>query len=165
MKHYCPCKTPIGILLLIGQDGFLEKLHFPRSARNITIPANWQKNCGVFSEVTDQLAAYFDGKLQSFRVQMHLEGTPFQKQVWEELQKIPYGQTAGYGEIARRIGNPGAARAVGGANNKNPIPIIIPCHRVIGHDGTMTGFGGGLELKKELLQLEQKNCPVTHLDP
>ncbi len=159
MKQYCYYDSPIGTLLLIGKNGVLEKLHFPRSARNIIIEHNWQEDCKSFLPVTDQLTAYFAGSLRTFTVQMRLEGTPFQQRVWKELIKIPYGQTASYGEIARRIGNPKACRAVGGANNKNPIPIIIPCHRVIGHDGSMAGFGGGLDLKKNLLQLEK--APVV----
>ncbi len=155
MKQYCYYDSPIGTLLLIGKNGVLEKLHFPRSVRNITIEHDWQEDFKSFLPVTDQLTAYFAGRLRTFAVQIHLEGTPFQQQVWKELQKIPYGKTASYGEIAKRIGNPKACRAVGGANNKNPIPIIIPCHRVIGHDGSMAGFGGGIDLKKNLLQLEK----------
>lgn len=157
LKQYCHYDSPIGTLLLIGKNGVLEKLHFPRSARNTTIENTWQEDCKSFSSVTDQLTAYFAGSLRTFTVPMRLAGTPFQQQVWKELQKIPYGQTASYGEIARRIGNPKGCRAVGGANNKNPIPIIIPCHRVIGHDGSMGGFGGGLDLKKSLLQLENND--------
>lgn len=105
-----------------------------------------------------QLVEYFAGKRKNFQLPIHLKGTEFQKQVWAALQTIPYGETRSYGEIASQIGNPKASRAVGGANNKNPIMIIVPCHRVIGADGTMVGFGGGLDMKKELLKLEEIGC-------
>ncbi len=155
MKQYCYCHTTIGRLLLIGENGLLEKLHFPNSADHTAIEENWDLNQEYFSDVQHQLKEYFAGRLQNFKVKMHLEGTDFQLKVWQELQQIPYGKTASYGQIAKQIGNPKACRAVGGANNKNPIPIIIPCHRIVGNDGSLTGFGGGLELKKNLLQLEK----------
>ena len=114
-----------------------------------------------FSDVLNQLEAYFNGYLRHFDLDLDLTaGTPFQQKVWQELQKIPYGQTISYGELAARIGNPNAFRAVGMANGKNPISIIVPCHRVIGKDGSLTGFGGGIDVKKQLLCLEQKNGAI-----
>ncbi len=154
MKQYCYCKTPIGKLLLTGENGLLEEIHFPNSAENAVIEDDWQNNRGAFSDVLQQLEEYFAGRRKVFKIKMNPKGTDFQRRVWQELQRIPYGKTASYGEIAHRIDNPKACRAVGGANGKNPIPIIIPCHRIIGTDGSLTGFGGGLELKKDLLRLE-----------
>ncbi len=158
MKQYCYYQSPIGRLLLIGEEGILEELHFPNSAEDAVIGDNWLDNEEHFSDVLKQLGEYFAGSRQSFEVKMDPKGTDFQRRVWQELQRIPFGKTASYGEIAQRINNPKACRAVGGANGKNPIPIIIPCHRIIGNDGSLTGFGGGLELKKTLLRLE--NIPL-----
>jgi len=104
-----------------------------------------------------QLAGYFEGRRQTFDVPLHLVGTPFQLKVWGELQRIPYGQTASYGEIAAKVGRPQGQRAVGMANNRNPVSIIVPCHRVIGKQGDLVGYGGGLELKRQLLALEKAN--------
>jgi len=154
MKQYCYCQSPIGRLLLIGEDGLLEELHFPNTAEKTVIEDNWRHNEECFADVLQQLGEYFAGNRQNFEVKLHLQGTDFQHSVWQELQRVPYGKTASYGEIAERIDNPKACRAVGGANGKNPIPIIIPCHRIIGNDGSLTGFGGGIELKKTLLRLE-----------
>ena len=154
MKHYCYCQTPIGRLLLIGKNGLLEEIHFPNSAESTIIEDNWHHDEEYFADVLQQLKEYFAGSRQNFDVKLSLKGTDFQRQVWQELQRIPYGKTASYGDIAKRINNPKACRAVGAANGKNPIPIIIPCHRIIGNDGSLTGFGGGLKLKKTLLDLE-----------
>jgi methylated-DNA-[protein]-cysteine S-methyltransferase len=109
------------------------------------------------TECLRQLDEYFKGKRQKFSVPLHLEGTDFQKAVWRQLQKVPFGQTASYGDVARAVGSPKAFRAVGNANNKNPIPLIVPCHRVIGSDGQMVGFGSGIWRKEWLLDHE-KNC-------
>lgn len=108
------------------------------------------------SEIIRQLNAYFAGKLESFDLPLAPEGTPFQQKVWKELCQIPYGETISYGELARRIGNASASRAVGLANGSNPIPIVIPCHRVIGSNGKLTGYGGGLDIKEKLLALEKR---------
>ena len=115
----------------------------------------WVHDERPFAEVRRQLRAYFRGELREFDVPLEMEGTEFQLSVWKELLKIPYGETASYLEIARRIGNEKAVRAVGLANGQNPIPIIVPCHRVIGSDGSLTGFGGGMENKRRLLELER----------
>jgi methylated-DNA-[protein]-cysteine S-methyltransferase len=106
-----------------------------------------------------QLAEYFAGERRDFDLRLAPEGTPFERSVWDELRKIPFGETRSYGEIAQAIGRPGAARAVGRANGANPIPIVVPCHRVIGSDGSLTGFGGGLEAKSRLLEIEGRRLP------
>ena len=155
MRKYCYYQSPIGKLLLLGDEGALEELHFPNSQQQKQIPEDWQYDEACFKNVLQQLAEYFAGKRQTFELEMAAKGTAFQKRVWQELQKIPFGQTASYGEIAERIGNSKASRAIGMANGKNPIPIIVPCHRVIGKDGSLTGFGGGLDVKRQLLKLEK----------
>ena len=157
MKHYCYCNSPIGRMLLAGMDGVLTELYFPLSAERLQIPTEWQDDATPFAETLLQLRQYFAGKRREFDLPIAPQGTPFQERVWQELLKIPYGETASYGSIAQRIGNPKACRAVGMANRKNPIPIIIPCHRIIGKDGSLTGFGGGLSVKKHLLDLEQQS--------
>lgn len=110
----------------------------------------------INEKAKQELKLYFDGKLKQFSVPLDMKGTVFQKRVWEELQKIPYGKTVCYGDIAKAIGKPRACRAVGGANHKNPIPIIVPCHRVVGSDGSLVGYGGGLKLKRFLLEMESE---------
>jgi len=109
----------------------------------------------LIKKAARQFSEYFDGKRKTFDLPLIMRGTAFQKKVWKALQNIPYGKTVSYGEIAAKIGNPKACRAVGMANNRNPISIIVPCHRVIGHNGSLTGYGGGLELKQKLLELEK----------
>jgi methylated-DNA-[protein]-cysteine S-methyltransferase len=154
VKQYCYYQSPIGKLLLVGTDGVLEALHFPNSLEQVQISKDWQCDEASFKNILNQLAEYFAGERQKFDLKLAPKGTTFQQNVWQELQKIPFGQTASYGEIAKRIGNSKASRAVGMANGKNPIPIIVPCHRVIGKDGSLTGFSGGLDIKKQLLKLE-----------
>lgn len=154
VKQYCYYQSPIGKLLLIGTNGILEELHFPSSLEQVQISEEWQNNQDSFKQTLQQLAEYFAGSRQEFDLKISPKGTAFQERVWQELRRIPFGRTASYGEIAERIGNPKACRAVGMANAKNPIPIIVPCHRVIGKDGSLTGFGGGLEIKEHLLKLE-----------
>ena len=153
--HYCHHQTPIGELLLIGHETALTQISFPGTWTEQDI-SDHLLDKSKFTQATIQLDEYFKGERQSFNVPLDLIGTPFQKQVWEQLSYIPYGTTTNYGEIAKSINNPKASRAVGMANGKNPIPIIIPCHRVIGKDGTLTGFGGGLDIKQQLLNLECK---------
>jgi methylated-DNA-[protein]-cysteine S-methyltransferase len=157
VKQYCCCQSPIGQLLLVGTDGVLEELHFANSPGQEKIfgdRLNYQYDEAGFTKVIQQLSEYFAGKRQVFDLKISPRGTAFQQSIWQELRKIPFGKTESYGEIARRVGSPKASRAVGMANSKNPIPIIVPCHRVIGKDGSLTGFGGGLEVKKQLLKLE-----------
>lgn len=154
MVFYRYYQSPIGRLLLVAERGILSQLHFAKTADHLPIPSDWQKDEHLFAEIINQLHQYFAGKRTIFDLQLDPQGTSFQKQVWQELLRIPYGETASYGDIAERIGNPKACRAVGMANRRNPIPIIIPCHRVIGRDGSLTGFGGGLTVKERLLALE-----------
>ena len=153
---YTTMKSPIGPLLLAGDERGLRLLHFATGRMPKAPHRNWMEDRTPFKEVIRQLQAYFEGKLQDFDLPLVLEGTEFQLLVWRNLRKIPYGETLSYGQLARRIGSPDAARAVGLANGSNPIPIIIPCHRVIGSNGDLTGFGGGLPLKKKLLALESR---------
>lgn len=141
--------SPIGILGLIAEDDHLVEVLFEGLPKGME-----ESDSKVLQETEKQLNEYFAGERTTFELPLQLDGTEFQLAVWAELQQIPYGETASYGEIANRIGNPKAVRAVGGANNKNRIPIIIPCHRVIGKNGSMVGFGGGLETKTFLLELE-----------
>lgn len=156
MKTYTYTDTPIGKLMLYG-DHCLEGLVFPKGKTRIDPGTDWVHDPGGFKPVRQQLADYFAGRRTRFDLDMNLMGTDFQKQVWQALTQIPYGQTLSYGELAVRIGNPNASRAVGLANGKNPIPIIVPCHRVVGKNGRLTGFGGGLDVKAYLLELEQRH--------
>ena len=146
----------IGTLTLVADQRGLRHIKFEESNNPIQIEDDWTHDPGQFIKLKGQLSAYFNGQLKTFDLSLAPIGTTFQKQVWAALQTIPYGTVASYGQVARQIGNPKACRAVGGANNKNPIPIIIPCHRVIGNDGSLTGFGGGLDTKRRLLDLEKQ---------
>ncbi len=147
--------SPVAPLLLAGDDEGLRFVLFSRGRQSAQPPPDWQPDRGSLREAVRQLTAYFAGKLRSFDLPLAPRGTVFQQQVWRALQQIPYGETASYGELAKRIGNPNAVRAVGLANGANPISIIIPCHRVIGSNGSLTGYGGGLPIKRALLALEQ----------
>ena len=149
-------ESPTGTLLLVADEAGLREIAFPRQGRAASPKDGWEESPAPFHEVTRQLRAYFAGKLERFDLPLAPEGTSFQQKVWRELCKIPYGETISYGELARRIGNPNASRAVGLANGSNPIPIIIPCHRVIGSNGKLTGYGGGLPIKEKLLALEKR---------
>jgi methylated-DNA-[protein]-cysteine S-methyltransferase len=153
---YITMKSPIGPLLLAGDETGLRLVHFASGRRPKSPQRDWTEDAAPFKETIRQLEAYFEGKLTDFDLPLVLDGTEFQLLVWRNLRKIPYGETVSYGQLARRIGSPDAARAVGLANGSNPIPIIIPCHRVIGSNGDLTGFGGGLPVKKKLLALESR---------
>ena len=145
--------SPVGRLRLAAEDGQLTELKFGGEA----VPVHCDGvNDAVLDEAERQLAEYFRGERQVFDLPLQPKGTPFQLADWQALREIPYGETVSYGDIARRIGRPKAFRAVGMANHSNPISIIVPCHRVIGSDGKLTGYGGGLEVKRQLLELEQK---------
>lgn len=146
--------SPIGELLLVGDGHSLHLLDIREGRRPVDLDASWQRNDDALSGVAAQLHDYFEGARREFRVELALAGSPFELRVWEALRTIPYGATASYGAIARQIGSPTAARAVGLANGRNPIAVIVPCHRVIGADGGLTGYGGGLERKRLLLDLE-----------
>ncbi len=155
--YYCYLNTPIGDLLLAGDDDALSLVGFPQGAMRHDPDADWVYDEKPFAAVREQLQEYFAGTRKDFDLPLNVSGTEFQVQVLEELQRIPYGETTSYGDIAQRIGRPKAMRAVGAANGRNPIPIIIPCHRVIGSGGQLTGFGGGLDTKEALLRLEAEN--------
>jgi methylated-DNA-[protein]-cysteine S-methyltransferase len=132
----------------------LRSISFQTANRSAKPAEGWRRTEEPFRDVILQLDAYFAGRLRRFELPLAPEGTPFQREVWSALTTIPYGETVSYGELARQVGRPNACRAVGAANGRNPIPIIIPCHRVIGADGSLTGFGGGLPIKQRLLLLE-----------
>jgi methylated-DNA-[protein]-cysteine S-methyltransferase len=162
--NYCFLKTPIGELLLAGDDEGLAIVGFPEGSMRREPADNWIFNEKPFAEARAQLTAYFAGDRKSFDLPLKPTGTEFQLQVLAELQRIPYGTTVSYSDIARRIGRPKAVRAVGAANGRNPIPIIIPCHRVIGAGGDLTGFGGGLPAKEALLRLELEHSQFQPQD-
>jgi len=147
--------TPVGPLRLVGSEMGLSMVWFLRGRRSQKPDPEWKEDAAFFRDVRCQLNEYFAGTLRDFAIPLLMEGTDFQKRVWNSLLTIPYGQTTSYGELARQIGDPKAVRAVGAANGQNPIPIIVPCHRVIGSNGSLTGFGGGLENKRKLLELER----------
>jgi len=148
--------SPIGSLLLACSEVGLLQITFPQNGHPASPAPSWSKDAGPLRDVAQQLRSYFAGELENFNLPLAPEGTFFQQKVWRELCKIPYGETISYGELARRIGNPNASRAVGLANGSNPIPIVIPCHRVIGSNGKLTGYGGGLPIKEKLLALEKR---------
>ena len=150
--------TAIGPLLLVGGSGGLSCVGFQAGPRAMRPQPHWVRSSETFVEAAAQLAAYFSGSLRVFHLALAPQGTPFQLTVWEALRLIPYGETLSYGELARRLGHPQGARAVGLANGANPLPVIVPCHRVIGADGSLTGFGGGLPIKRALLALEGAAC-------
>jgi len=147
--------SPVGQLLLVGDGRGLCGLHFQDGAHPLEIDEAWKKQRSPFADVIKQLEQYFAGRLKQFTVPLSLQGTDFQLSVWQALTTIPYGITASYGSIAEKIGNPKSSRAVGAANGQNPVSIIVPCHRVIGQNGKLVGYGGGLPIKTALLELEQ----------
>ena len=151
--------SPLGPLLLAAADGALRVIRFPTAAGDAAKPDQaWRRHDAALAAVKAQLAEYFAGRRHAFALPMAPDATPFQAEVLAALQAIPYGETRSYSDIARRIGRPKAVRAVGGANARNPLPIVIPCHRVIGAGGQLTGFGGGIEAKRYLLDLERRSA-------
>jgi methylated-DNA-[protein]-cysteine S-methyltransferase len=151
-KTYTTVGSPIGELLLTARHGVLTGLFMPAEAREA--PAGAARDDAAFAALRHELDEYFAGRRQVFGVPVSPPGTEFQQRVWDELQRIPYGHTITYAELAARIGRPTAIRAAGAANGANPISIVIPCHRVIGSNGSLTGYGGGLAAKRALLDLE-----------
>ena len=150
--------TSIGALLIAGDAEAIRRIAFPNNGKPVAPGPGWEHAArGPVGEAIRQLRDYFAGRRTGFDLPLAPEGTPFQRAVWRQLQDIPYGATISYGELARRVGNPKASRAVGSANGANPIPIVIPCHRVIAADGKLGGFGGGLPVKRALLALEAKS--------
>jgi methylated-DNA-[protein]-cysteine S-methyltransferase len=156
MTFYTTTESPIGELLLTSDGRALTGLHMAPFEPS----PEWRRDDGPFDDVVAQLGEYFTGARRKFDVMLEAGGTPFQRAVWDALRDIPYGETISYGELARRIGSPKAVRAVGRANGANPIAVVVPCHRVIGANGTLTGYGGGLDRKAKLLTLE--GVQVTH---
>lgn len=146
--------SPVGDLLVSGTELALTGISFPRGSKAYPPKAGWVRNDAPFGEVRRQLNAYFGGHLKTFQLPLQLEGTDFQRSVWWALADIPFGETRTYSWQAKVVGAPSAARAVGAANGANPIPIILPCHRVIGSNGALTGFGGGIAVKRWLLAHE-----------
>jgi methylated-DNA-[protein]-cysteine S-methyltransferase len=152
---YTQIPSPLGELLLTGDGERLHALHMQEGKlAPIAAQPEWEHAPDAFADLAAQLDEYFLGERVAFDAELQPRGTAFQQRVWEELRRIPYGETISYGELARRVGQPSASRAVGMANGRNPIAVIIPCHRVIGADGSLTGFGGGLSNKRLLLDLE-----------
>jgi methylated-DNA-[protein]-cysteine S-methyltransferase len=159
-RVYSYCDSPIGKLLLVASERGLAQIWFEGQAHSAGLGADCHENPTALRDAIRQLRAYFAGKLENFELDLAPEGTAFQQTVWNELLNIPYGETISYGELARRIGNPSASRAVGLANGSNPIPVIIPCHRVIGSNGKLTGYGGGLPIKEKLLAMEKRQLQL-----
>jgi len=156
MIYYHYMKSPAGNLLVAGNSKGLHLIRFPKGGDPAMPEPDWVENKKPLKKVLRQLEAYFAGKLKAFSLDICLNVTPFQKKVLTALCRVPYGETISYGQLAKNIGNPKASRAVGQANARNPIPIVIPCHRVIGSSGKLTGFGGGVAVKQTLLDLEQQ---------
>ncbi|GAA2772516.1 methylated-DNA--[protein]-cysteine S-methyltransferase [Streptomyces showdoensis] len=146
--------SPYDPLTLVAVDGVLSRIHMTGQRHRPPEDTFGTPDPRPFDEAVRQLDAYFAGELTAFDLPLHLVGTPFQLRVWEQLRLIPYGETRTYGELAEALGNPGASRAVGLANGKNPVSIVVPCHRVIGAGGSLTGYGGGLDRKQRLLAFE-----------
>lgn len=150
---YTTIDSPIGELLLVGDGEALHRISM-QEATPLQVDPAWKRSHTALKPVAKQLAEYFAGRRRGFDVPLAEAGTPFQRDVWSAVRAIAYGETATYGEIAAQVGRPTAVRAVGAANGRNPIPLIVPCHRVIGSGGSLTGYGGGVERKRLLLELE-----------
>jgi methylated-DNA-[protein]-cysteine S-methyltransferase len=148
--------SPIGRLLLAADEHGLRYIGFELGRHPVWIGDDWRRDCAALADARAQLDAYFAGELREFDLPLAAQGSEFDRRVWDALRRVDYGTTMSYGELARRVGDPLAARAVGAANGRNPLPIVVPCHRVIGANGSLTGFGGGLATKKFLLEHEQR---------
>ena len=162
--RYTRYESPLGTLLLAADERGLRLVSFETGSRPEHPRPDWTEDRSAFTDTIRQLKAYFRGELKKFHLPLSLVGTDFQLRVWRRLCSIPYGQTTTYGELARGLGEPNAARAVGLANGSNPIPIIVPCHRVIGCNGKLVGYGGGLPIKKKLLALEREQSSFAFYD-
>lgn len=157
---YTQIESPVGPLLLVADEAGLRQILFVNGRHPARPESGWKEDAGPLRNTVSQLRSYFAGEREEFDLPLAPEGTRFQQEVWRRLCEIPFGETISYGELARRIGNPQASRAVGLANGSNPIPIVIPCHRVIGSNGKLTGYGGGLPIKEKLLGLERKQLSL-----
>ncbi|MFE9611108.1 methylated-DNA--[protein]-cysteine S-methyltransferase [Streptomyces sp. NPDC006012] len=155
MKQHTVIDSPYGPLTLVADDGVLCGLYMTGQRHRPLEETFGDRDDTLLRAAKEQLAAYFRGELKEFTVELRLPGTPFQRSVWEQLRTIPYGETRSYGDLADALGNPRASRAVGLANGRNPVGIVVPCHRVVGADGSLTGYGGGLERKRRLLDFER----------
>jgi methylated-DNA-[protein]-cysteine S-methyltransferase len=153
---YTTIDSPLGELLLLGDGDALRGLYMQEGRRPATVGPEWRREPGAFAAADAQLHQYFAGERSAFELPLEPVGSPFQLRVWAALGEIGYGETLGYGELARRIGQPSAARAVGAANGANPLSVVIPCHRLVGAGGALTGYGGGIERKRLLLELEAR---------
>jgi len=160
MKYWYEIDSPVGPLLLAGTPQALTHVHFQAGPHPLRPAQEWCHDGAPFVRVQTQLMEYFCGGRRTFELALAPDGTSFPLSVWRALCTIPYGETLSYGELARRLGLVNGARAVGLANGANPLPIVVPCHRVIGSDGSLTGFGGGLPIKRSLLSLEGAACAV-----
>lgn len=156
---YCVVRSPVGRILLAGNTRALTHLSFQDGQHPTEPDPRWIYSEKPFQQPIRQLKEYFSGKRKTFTITLAPEGTPFQQQVWQALRAIPYGRTQSYGQIAKAVGKPKASRAVGAANGQNPISIIVPCHRVIGSNGKLVGYGGGLSIKETLLAHESNHHP------
>ncbi len=161
MRRYTEVDSTIGPLTLVDDDGALAGLYMTGHRHLPATVAFGERDDTVQPGLREQLADYFRGALREFDVALAPVGTPFQMDVWTALRQVPYGQTCSYADLARAIGRPAAVRAVGAANGRNPLSIVVPCHRVIGADGSLTGYGGGLERKRALLDLESRQLALT----
>lgn len=161
MTTYTFIDSPLGELLVTRDDGGVSGLYLPTGKHPRRVDPAWQRDDAAFDDVRGQLAEYFTGDRHDFDLDLNPAGSAFQQQVWLALRDIPYGQTTSYGKTAATIGAPGSARAVGLANGQNPISIVVPCHRVVGADGSLTGYGGGIEAKRWLLDHEAKHAGLT----
>ncbi len=159
MTRYTTVQSPLGDLVIAGDDG-LEALYLPTGRHQSAPHPDWTRDDSVLPGVRAQLGEYFAGERRTFDLPLAARGTPFQVRVWAALCDIPYGETWSYGRLATALGSPGAARAVGLANGQNPISIVVPCHRVIGADGSLTGYGGGLDAKRWLLAHERRDATL-----
>ena len=160
MIHYRTIDSPIGPLALAGRGRMLTNLRMLNQTHEPN-RTGWVRDASAFPDVVEQLEAYFTGERTHFDLELGLAGSEFQRRVWQALLTIPYGETRSYGQIAEQIGATGSARAVGLANGRNPIAIVVPCHRVIGASGSLTGYGGGLDRKRSLLELERRQRSAT----
>jgi methylated-DNA-[protein]-cysteine S-methyltransferase len=158
MSYHAIVPSPLGDILLTADEHGLTGINFQHAKGARKPPRGSTESSEPFAHATKQLAAYFRGELKDFDLRLSPAGTAFQRSVWKALRQIPYGKTISYGELAKRLGRPTASRAVGAANGRNPLPIVVPCHRVVGSDGRLTGYYGGTHLKEFLLNLESAHA-------
>ena len=157
MVYYSYISSPLGALLVAGDAAGLKLINFQCGTTSPPLAPDWREDRQPLRQAIEQLEAYFAGTLRRFTLALAPSGTPFQHAVWRALQDIPYGATTTYGALARQLGKPQASRAVGAANGRNPLAIVIPCHRVVGSTGKLTGYAGGLDIKQALLAFERRN--------